>query len=64
MRVISRMLNAYPYRLKRLLFLNAPTALPLISQLTDIVKKHDPETQVETMLNNEDLTRYIAAEER
>lgn len=63
-RLAGKILSAYPYRLKRLLFVNTPNNLPLVSELTDLVKRADPDVLVETIGELDDLTRYISANER
>jgi hypothetical protein len=42
---IGKILNAYPYRLKRVLFLNAGNS-PLLPQLSELIKKHDADVHV------------------
>ena len=53
MRGIGKIMHAYPFRLKRLLFINVAGAAntPPITQITDLVKKFDQDVQVETITN-------------
>lgn len=63
---IGKILNAYPLRLKRLLFLNVGSNAnaPFVAQVSEFIKKFDQDVQVESIVNHDDLTRVISADER
>lgn len=62
---IGRVLNAYPYRLKRLLMVNCHNANEaFVSQIASLLRGYDPEIIIESIKNFEILTKYISTEER
>lgn len=60
----TKVLHAYPLRLKRVLFLNVGNGAnsPIIGQTSELIKKFDQDVQVETIGNLDDLTRVIGPE--
>lgn len=62
-RCINRVLNAYPYRLKRLLIVNCHNANEgFVSQVSSLLRGYDPEIVIESIKNLEILTKYFSTE--